>query len=279
MSVETPKQPGPLAAVITGAGTGIGAAVARRPGRRREHPSCSLAGGRSRSADVRRGTWATQRWSCRATRRPARDMTRVADARHRPGFGGVGVLGRQRGRGPGPAPRPAWTTPPGPRRSRSNLTTCLVAARALPARADPQSRRHRRGSPPSPAWPPRRSRSAYVTAKHGMIGPGPVRWPGTSAPAASGSNTVLPGLGCAPRWRTRRWTSWPPCAGWPAGTTRTRWPPRRCRCAAPAGAGEVAEAIAFLAGPQASAVTGAVLTVGLRGRRRWTCPRSPTTCP
>jgi meso-butanediol dehydrogenase / (S,S)-butanediol dehydrogenase / diacetyl reductase len=241
-------------AVITGAGTGIGAAVAARFAA--EGSAVVLAGRRPRPLhDVAAGLGG------RAVAVPAdaadpADMARVVAAATAE-FGGVDILvanagGAGGGTAAGVADN-AWSEA-----IRVNLSSCLVSARACL----PELIRRRgnvvvvssiAGLAASP------ESVGYVTAKHGLIGLAR-SMARDYGPQGVRVNTVCPGwvrtpmadeemdqLGALHRLAGRD-------AAYALATAHV--PLRR-----PAEPGEVASVVAFLASRHASAVTGAVLTV------------------
>jgi meso-butanediol dehydrogenase/(S,S)-butanediol dehydrogenase/diacetyl reductase len=246
-------------AVITGAGTGIGAAVAARFAA--EGGAIILVGRRASLLHDTVATLQNRTPEARALAVPAdaadpADMARVAEAATTR-FGGVDILvANAGGMGAGTAADiadDAWTAS-----IRSNVTTCLVSARAcLPQLIT------RRGcvvvvssiaglaaSPES---------VGYVTAKHGLIGLAR-SMARDFGPRGVRVNTVCPGWVRTPmadeemdqladlHGLTSREAAYTLATG--------QVPLRR-----PAEAGEVAAVVAFLASGHASAVTGAVITV------------------
>jgi len=241
-------------ALITGGGTGIGAATARRlaadgvrvvlTGRRRE-PLAELAAELDGIAIA-----------VAADASSAADMVRtVAVARDQ--FGPIGILVANAG-GAGGGTAADVTDAAWAQSLQSNLSTCLVSARAcLPDLIETGGAIVVVSSIAGLAASP--ESVGYVTAKHGLIGltrsmardfgprgvrvnavcPGWVRTP----MADEEMDQLMELRGLASR-----------DAAYDLATSQV--PLRR-----PAGPDEVASVIAFLAGPQASAVTGAVLTV------------------
>jgi len=251
---EQPAGPQQPVAVITGAGTGIGAAVARRlvaggsavvlTGRRPQ-PLHDLA------AELGERAVAVPADAASATGMAA--VAETAAAR----FGPVSTLVANAG-GPGSGTAADVTDEDWAQSLRANLTTCLVAARAcLPGLI------RRRGSvvvissiaglAASPET------VGYVTAKHGLIGLAR-SMARDYGPHGVRVNAVCPGWVRTPMADEEmdQLATLHGLAGRDAAyvLATAQVPLRR-----PAEADEVAAVVAFLASGQASAVTGAVITV------------------
>jgi meso-butanediol dehydrogenase / (S,S)-butanediol dehydrogenase / diacetyl reductase len=241
-------------AVITGAGTGIGAAVARRLAA--DGAAVVLAGRRPGPLREVAAGLGSRALAVPADAASADDMTRVAEAATSQ-FGPVSVLVANAG-GAGAGTAADVTDGAWAEAVRVNLTSCLVAARAcLPGLIA------RRGSVvviSSIAGLAASPESVgYVTAKHGMIGLAR-SMARDFGPQGVRVNTVCPGWVRTPmadeemdqlaalRGLASRQAAY--------ALATAQVPLRR-----PADPGEVAAVVAFLAGPQASAVSGAVLTV------------------
>jgi meso-butanediol dehydrogenase / (S,S)-butanediol dehydrogenase / diacetyl reductase len=241
-------------AVITGGGTGIGAAIARR----------LAAGGASvvltgRRPDPIAGLAAElgdRAVAVPADAASAGDMARVVAAA-RENFGPVGILiANAGGAGGGTAADvtdEAWAGG-----LQANLSTCLVSARAcLPDLIETGGAIVVVSSIAGLAASP--ESVGYVTAKHGLIGLAR-SMARDFGPRGVRVNVVCPGWVRTPMadeemdqlMQLRGLASRDAAYG-----LATAHVPLR-RAASP---DEVAAAIAFLAGPDASAVTGAVLTV------------------
>ena len=252
MSAET-SQLGPPAAVITGAGTGIGAAVARRLAAggtpvvltgRRPQPLRDVAADLGDAALVVPGDAGS-----------AADMTRVVQAAIAR-FGGIGVLvANAGGAGAGTAAGvddAAWA-----QALHVNLTTCLVAARAcLPELIRSKGAIVVVSSIAGLAASP--ESVGYVTAKHGMIGLAR-SMARDFGPQGVRVNTVCPGWVRTPM-ADEEMDQLASLRGLASRDDAYALATSQVPLRRPADAAEVAEVIAFLAGPQASAVTGAVLT-------------------
>ncbi|HTZ24437.1 MAG TPA: SDR family oxidoreductase [Streptosporangiaceae bacterium] len=241
-------------AVITGAGTGIGAAVAARFAA--EGCAVVLAGRRPGPLHEVAAGLGGRAVAVPADAADAADMARVVAAATAE-FGGVDILvANAGGAGGGTAADVAdgaWSAG-----IRANLSTCLVSARACL----PELIRRRgnvvvvssiAGLAASP------ESVGYVTAKHGLIGLAR-SMARDFGPQGVRVNTVCPGwvrtpmadeemdqLGTLHRLAGRD-------AAYALATAHV--PLRR-----PAEAGEVASVVAFLASRHASAMTGAMLTV------------------
>jgi NAD(P)-dependent dehydrogenase (short-subunit alcohol dehydrogenase family) len=186
----------------------------------------------------------------------AADMTRVADAAVAR-FGGIGVLVANAG-GAGLGTAADVTDEAWAEALQVNLTTCLVAARACL----PELVRNRgaivvvssiAGLAASP------ESVGYVTAKHGMIGLAR-SMARDFGPKGVRVNTVCPGWVRTPM-ADEEMDQLAGVAGLASRDDAYALATSQVPLRRPADAAEVAEAVAFLAGPQASAVTGAVLTV------------------
>jgi meso-butanediol dehydrogenase / (S,S)-butanediol dehydrogenase / diacetyl reductase len=241
-------------AVITGAGTGIGAAVAARFVA--EGGAVVLAGRRPGPLhDVAAGLGdravAVPADAAAATGMAAVAQTAVAR------FGGLDILvANAGGHGPGTAADvtdDAWS-----QGIRANMTTCLVSARAcLPQLVE------RRGcvvvvssiaglaaSPES---------VGYVTAKHGLIGLAR-SMARDFGPRGVRVNAVCPGWVRTPM-ADEEMDQLAALRGLPGRDAAYALATAQVPLRRPAEPGEVAAVVAFLASAHASAVTGAVLTV------------------
>jgi meso-butanediol dehydrogenase/(S,S)-butanediol dehydrogenase/diacetyl reductase len=241
-------------AVVTGAGTGIGAAVARRFAA--EGARVVLVGRRPGPVQEVAAALGERALAMPADAADGAAMARVAAAAAQR-FGGIDVLvANAGGHGTGTAadmPDGAWE-----QSWRLNVTTCLVSARAcLPQLIA------RRGcvvvvsSIAGLAAAP--ESVGYVTAKHGLIGLAR-SMARDFGPRGVRVNTVCPGWVRTPM-ADEEMDALAALRGLPdrqaAYTLATAQVPLR-RPAEPA---EVAAAVAFLASEHAAAVTGAVLTV------------------
>jgi meso-butanediol dehydrogenase / (S,S)-butanediol dehydrogenase / diacetyl reductase len=241
-------------AIITGGGTGIGAATARRLAR--DGAAVVLAGRRYEPLATLAGELGDRALAVAADAGSALDMTRVvAAARER--FGPVGILVASAG-GAGGGTAADVTDAAWAEALQVNLSTCLVTARAcLPdliatrgAIVVVSSIAGLAASPES---------VGYVTAKHGLIGLAR-SMARDFGPRGVRVNAVCPGWVRTPMadeemdqlMRLRGLASRD--AAYELATSQV--PLRR-----PASADEVAAAIAFLASRDASAVTGSVLAV------------------
>jgi meso-butanediol dehydrogenase/(S,S)-butanediol dehydrogenase/diacetyl reductase len=240
-------------AIITGGGTGIGAATARLLtaggtgvvlAARRPEPIAAVA------AELGERAVAVT-----ADAASAADMARaVTVARDR--FGPVSILVANAG-GPGGGTAADVTDDAWAQSLQANLSTCLVSARAcLPDLIETGGAIVVVSSIAGLAASP--ESVGYVTAKHGLIGLAR-SMARDFGPRGVRVNVVCPGWVRTPMANTemdqlmelRGLASRD--AAYELATSQV--PLRR-----PAGPDEVATVIAFLAGPQASAVTGAVLT-------------------
>ena len=241
-------------AVITGGGTGIGAATARRLAR--DGAAVVLAGRRYEPLAKLAADLGDRALAVAADAGSGPDMTRVvAAARER--FGPVSILVANAG-GPGGGTAADVTDDAWAQSLRVNLSTCLVSARAcLPdliassgAIVVVSSIAGLAASPES---------VGYVTAKHGLIGL-TRSMARDFGPRGVRVNAVCPGWVRTPMadeemdqlMQLRGLASRD--AAYELATSQV--PLRR-----PAAPEEVAAAVAFLASQDASAVTGAVLTV------------------
>jgi meso-butanediol dehydrogenase / (S,S)-butanediol dehydrogenase / diacetyl reductase len=240
-------------ALITGGGTGIGAATARR-----------LAAGGARVVLTGRrpeplGAIAAELGDCAAAvaadAASAADMARaVSAARER--FGPVGILVANAG-GPGGGTAADVTDEAWAQSLHANLSTCLVSARAcLPDLIETGGAIVVVSSIAGLAASP--ETVGYVTAKHGLIGLAR-SMARDFGPRGVRVNVVCPGWVRTPMadeemdqlMELRGLASRE--AAYELATSQV--PLRR-----PASPDEIAAVIAFLASPAASAVTGAVLT-------------------
>src|SRR5215475_2743394 len=245
---------GPPAAVITGAGTGSGAAVARRLAAggtpvvltgRRPQPLRDVAADLGDAALVVPGDAGS-----------AADMTRVAEAAVAR-FGGVGVLvANAGGAGAGTAASvddKAWAEA-----IQVNLTTCLVAARAcLPELIRNKGAIVVVSSIAGLAAPP--ESVGYVTAKHGMIGLAR-SMARDFGPQGVRVNTVCPGWVRTPM-ADEEMDQLASLRGLASRDDAYALATAQVPLRRPAEPAEVAAVVAFLASEHASAMTGAVLTV------------------
>ncbi len=241
-------------AVVTGAGTGIGAAVARRLVS--DGTAVVLVGRRRPPLDEVAAELGDQVLVVAADAASAPDMAGVAGAAITR-FGGISTLVANAG-GPGSGTAADITDGAWAESMRVNLTTCLVSARAcLPELI------RRRGSVvvissiAGLAAPP--ESVGYVTAKHALIGLAK-SMARDFGPHGVRVNTVCPGWVRTPmadaemdqlaalRGLADRDAAY--------ALASAQVPLRR-----PARSDEVAAMVAFLASRQASAVTGAVITV------------------
>ena len=241
-------------AVVTGAGTGIGAAVAERFVA--EGARVVLVGRRAEPLHAVAAALGERALAVPADAAAGADMAQLA-ATAAMSFGGIDILvANAGGHGVGTAADvadDAWT-----QAMRANVTTCLVSARAcLPQLIARRGCMVVVSSIAGLAAAP--ESVGYVTAKHGLIGlaksmardfgaqgvrvntvcPGWVRTP--MADEEMDALAALRGLGSRE-------------AAYALATAQV--PLRR-----PAEPGEVAAVVAFLASGHASAMTGAVLTV------------------
>jgi len=241
-------------AVITGAGTGIGAAVARRLAA--AGAAVVLTGRRPQPLHDLAAELAEQAVAVPADAASAADMAAVAQTAATR-FGGISTLVANAG-GPGSGTAADVTDEDWALSVRANLTTCLVSARAcLPGLI------RRRGSvvvissiaglAASPGT------VGYVTAKHGLIGLAR-SMARDYGPRGVRVNVVCPGwvrTAMADEEMDQLATLHGLAGRDAAYALATAQVPLR-RAAQP---DEVAAVVAFLASSQASAVTGAVLTV------------------
>jgi meso-butanediol dehydrogenase / (S,S)-butanediol dehydrogenase / diacetyl reductase len=246
--------PGRRTAVITGGGTGIGAATARRLAR--DGAAVVLTGRRSEPL----ATLAAELGDCAlavaADAASADDMARVVAAA-REHFGPVGVLVANAG-GPGGGTAADVTDDAWAQSLRVNLSTCLVSARAcLPdlirtagAMVVVSSIAGLAASPES---------VGYVTAKHGLIGL-TRSMARDFGPRGVRVNAVCPGWVRTPM-ADEEMDELAQLRGLASREAAYQLATSLVPLRRPAGPAEVAAAIAFLAGADASAVTGAVLTV------------------
>ena len=241
-------------AVVTGAGTGIGAAVARRfaaegarvvlTGRRPE-PLRDAAAGLGEQALVFPADAADDL-----------DMARLVEAATGR-FGGIDILvANAGGHGAGTAADigdDAWA-----QALRANVTTCLVSARAcLPQLIGRRGSMVVVSSIAGLAAAP--ESVGYVTAKHGLIGLA------RSMARDFGSrgvrvNTVCPGWVRTPM-ADQEMDALASLRGLPDRAAAYALATAQVPLGRPAEPAEVAAVVAFLASEHASAVTGAVLTV------------------
>jgi meso-butanediol dehydrogenase / (S,S)-butanediol dehydrogenase / diacetyl reductase len=241
-------------AVVTGAGTGIGAAVAERFVA--EGARVVLVGRRGELLRTVAAALGDRALAVPADASVAADMAMVtATAQER--FGGIDVLvANAGGHGTGTAADVAdgaWA-----QSMRANVTTCLVAARAcLP---DLIARRGCLVVVSSIAGLAAAGDSVgYVTAKHGLIGLA------KSMARDFGSrgvrvNTVCPGWVRTPM-ADEEMDALAALRGLPGREAAYALATAQVPLGRPAEPGEVAAVVAFLASGHASAVTGAVLTV------------------
>jgi meso-butanediol dehydrogenase / (S,S)-butanediol dehydrogenase / diacetyl reductase len=241
-------------AVVTGAGTGIGAAVARRLAA--DGAAVVLVGRRPEPLQAAAAALPGQSLAVTADAASADDMTRVVETAGAK-FGKIDILvANAGGHGPGTAADigdAGWA-----QSLRANMTTCLVAARAcLPDLIARQGCAVVVSSIAGLAAAP--ESVGYVSAKHGLIGLGK-SMARDFGPRGVRVNVVCPGWVRTPMadaemdqlMKLRELADRE--AGYALATAQV--PLRR-----PAEPAEVAAVIAFLASDDASAVTGAVLTV------------------
>jgi meso-butanediol dehydrogenase / (S,S)-butanediol dehydrogenase / diacetyl reductase len=261
---SSPAPPGPQpgdarslaghTAVVTGGGTGIGAAAARRLAA--DGANVVLVGRRAGPlAEVAAGLGG-RAIALAADAAAADDMARVVEtARAR--FGQVGILIANAG-GPGQGTAADMTDDAWAASLRANMSTCLVSARAcLPGLIATGGAVVVVSSIAGLAAAP--ESVGYVTAKHGLIGLAR-SMARDFGPRGVRVNAVCPGWVRTPMAdeemdelaRLRSLANRE--AAYELATSQV--PLRR-----PADPDEVAAVIAFLAGPGASAVTGAILTV------------------
>ena len=241
-------------AVVTGAGTGIGAAVAERFVA--EGARVVLVGRRSEPLHAVAGALRDRALAVPADAAVAADMAMVtAAARAR--FGGIDILvANAGGHGVGTAADiadDAWA-----QSMRANVTTCLVSARAcLPELIT------RRGcivvvsSIAGLAAAP--ESVGYVTAKHGLIGLAKSMARDFGARGVR-VNAVCPGWVRTPM-ADEEMDALAVLRGLPDREAAYALATAQVPLGRPAEPGEVAAVVAFLASGHASAVTGAVLTV------------------
>ena len=241
-------------AVVTGAGTGIGAAVAERFVA--EGASVVLVGRRPEPLHAVAAALGERALAVPADAAAGADMAQVA-ATAAMSFGGIDILvANAGGHGVGTAADiadDAWT-----QAMRANVTTCLVSARAcLPQLIA------RRGcvvvvsSIAGLAAAP--ESVGYVTAKHGVIGLAKSMARDFGARGVR-VNTVCPGWVRTPM-ADEEMDALAAVRGLPDRAAAYALATAQVPLRRPAEPGEVAAVVAFLASGHASAVTGAVVTV------------------
>ena len=240
-------------AVITGGGTGIGAAVARRLVAGGD--AVVLAGRRARPLQEVAGQLGDRALAITADAASAPDMARVAEAATAR-FGGIDTLVANAG-GPGAGTAAGIDDDSWAESLRSNLTTCLVSARACL----PQLMR-RRGSIvviSSIAGLAAAPESVgYVASKHGLIGlaRSMARDYGRHGVRV---NTVCPGWVRTPM-ADEEMDQLAGLRGLPGRAAAYALATAHVPLRRPAEPDEIAAVVAFLASRDASAVTGAVIT-------------------
>lgn len=240
--------------VVTGAGTGVGAAVARRLVA--DGAAVVLVGRRHQPLDDAVAGLGDRALATVADAASASDMARVtAAATER--FGSIDILVANAG-GPGGGTASQVTDHAWAASLRANLTTCLVSARAcLPGLV------RRKGcivivssiaglaaSPDS---------VGYVTAKHGLIGLAR-SMTRDFGPRGVRVNTVCPGWVRTPM-ADEEMDQLVAIHGLPDRDAAYALATAQVPLRRPAEPDEVAAVVAFLASDQASAVAGAVITV------------------
>jgi meso-butanediol dehydrogenase / (S,S)-butanediol dehydrogenase / diacetyl reductase len=251
---ESAIAPEQQVAVITGAGTGIGAAVARRLVA--EGAAVVLVGRRPKLLHELAAELGERAVAMPADAASAAGMAAMAEATSTR-FGGISTLVANAG-GPGSGTAADVTDEAWAESLRVNLTTCLVSARAcLPGLIQ------RRGSvvvissiaglAASPET------VGYVTAKHGLIGLA------RSMARDYGSqgvrvNTVCPGWVRTPM-ADEEMDQLAALHGLASREAAYALATAQVPLRRPARPDEVAAVVAFLASRQASALTGAVITV------------------
>jgi len=246
-------RPGPRVAVVTGAGTGIGAAVARRLAA--DGDAVVLVGRRRRPLQEVAAQLGDRALVAAADAASAADMAGVAEAA-RARFGGIDTLVANAG-GPGAGTAADVADAAWAESLRVNLTSCLVSARAcLPDLIRRQGSIVVISSIAGLAAAP--ESVGYVTAKHGLIGLAR-SMARDFGPSGVRVNTVCPGWVRTPMadQEMDQLAALRGLAGREAAyaLATSQVPLRK-----PAEPGEVAAVVAFLASGQASAVTGAVIT-------------------
>jgi NAD(P)-dependent dehydrogenase (short-subunit alcohol dehydrogenase family) len=253
MSGHTDR-PGQRVAVVTGAGTGIGAAVTRRLAA--DGFAVVLVGRRPQPLQEAAAPLGGRALVVAADAASTADMAGVAEAA-RARFGGIDTLvANAGGHGAGTAAQiadEAWAES-----LRANLTTCLVSARAcLPDLV------RRRGavvvisSIAGLAAAP--ESVGYVTAKHGLIGLAR-SMARDFGPHGVRVNTVCPGWVRTPM-ADEEMDQLAALRGLADREAAYALATAQVPLRKPAEPDEVAAVVAFLASSQASAVTGAVITV------------------
>jgi meso-butanediol dehydrogenase / (S,S)-butanediol dehydrogenase / diacetyl reductase len=242
------------AAVITGGGTGIGAAAARRLAA--GGASVVLTGRRPEPLAAVAAELGDRAVAVAADAASATDMARVVAAA-RQAFGPVGILvANAGGAGGGTAANvsdDAWAAG-----LQANLTTCLVSARAcMPDLIKTGGVIVVVSSIAGLAAPP--ESVGYVTAKHGLVGLAR-SMARDFGPRGVRVNVVCPGWVRTPM-ADEEMDQLMLLRGLPSRDAVYALATAQVPLRRPASPDEVAAVIAFLAGPDASAVTGAVLTV------------------
>jgi meso-butanediol dehydrogenase/(S,S)-butanediol dehydrogenase/diacetyl reductase len=230
-------RPGPRVAVVTGAGTGIGAAVARRLAA--DGDAVVLVGRRRRPLQDVAAQLGDRALVVAADAASAADMAGVAEAA-RARFGGIDTLVANAG-GPGAGTAADVADAAWAEGLRVNLTSCLVSARAcLPDLI-------------------RRQGSIVVISSIAGLAAAPESVARDFGPSGVRVNTVCPGWVRTPMadQEMDQLAALRGLAGREAAyaLATSQVPLRK-----PAEPGEVAAVVAFLASGQASAVTGAVIT-------------------
>ncbi len=240
-------------AVVTGAGTGIGAAVAGRLAA--GGAAVVLVGRRARPVRELAGQLGGRALAIAADAASAAEMAGVAEAATAR-FGGIDTLIANAG-GPGAGTAAGITDDAWADSLRSNLTTCLVSARAcLPELIRSRGSVVVISSIAGLAAAP--ESVGYVTAKHGLIGlaRSMARDYGRHGVRV---NTVCPGWVRTPM-ADEEMDQLAGLRGLPDRDTAYALATAQVPLRRPAEPAEIAAVVAFLASSDASAVTGAVIT-------------------
>jgi meso-butanediol dehydrogenase/(S,S)-butanediol dehydrogenase/diacetyl reductase len=241
-------------AVITGAGTGIGAAVARRLAA--DGAAVVLVGRRAQLLQDVAATLGERVLAAPADAASAADMAQVRRAASER-FGGVDVLVANAG-GLGGGTAADVTDQQWADAIRANLTTCLVSARALlPELVGRQGSIVVMSSIAGLAAAP--ESVGYVTAKHGLIGLAR-SMARDYGPEGVRVNAVCPGWVRTPM-ADEEMDQLAALRGLPSRDAAYELATAQVPLRRPATPAEVAAVVAFLASDDASAVTGSVITV------------------